>query len=107
MDVPQISRAVARFCALGGGGGGEECLNQESFSGCEFILTFLEGPEHENFSNKWVRDWLKVHFSRFQLGKLDKNMSARSLALQFGRCERIVCWLGGGGGGGAIEPYPH
>ena len=67
MDVPQISRAVAR--GGGGGGGEEECLNQESFSGREFILTFLEGPEHENFSNKGVRDWLKVHFSRFQLGK--------------------------------------
>ena len=70
MDVPQINRAVARFlCLGGGGGGGGECLNQERFSGREFILTFLEGPEHENFSNKWVRDWLKVHFSRFQLGK--------------------------------------
>ena len=31
--------------------------------------------------------------------KLDKNESARSLALEFGRFKN-VCWLLGGGGGG-------
>ena len=38
-----------------------------------------------------------MHLPRFQLGKLDKNESARSLALQFGRLKKIVWWLGGWG----------
>ena len=48
------------------------------------------------------RKMFKIKGPRFQRGKLDKNESARSLALKFGRLKNF-CWLwGGGGGGGAI-----
>ena len=42
-----------------------------------------------------------MYFPRFQLGKLDKNESARSFALKFGR---LKMFAGFGGGGGAIAP---
>ena len=58
-----VCRAVARFLCLGGPGA------------CSL----------GKFLKYRVRDWLKMHFPRFQLGKLDKNESARSLALKFGR----------------------
>ena len=39
----------------------------------------------------------KMHFPSFSSEKLDRNESVRSLALQFGRFKKIVCWLWGGG----------
>ena len=39
-----------------------------------------------------------MRFPRFQLGKLDKNESARSLALKSGRLKKCLLALGGGGG---------
>ena len=76
--------------------------DSEKFSearNCEenfFCLLGGPGPcSPGKFLKYRVRDWLKMHFPRLE--KLDKNESACSLALKFGRFKKMVCWLGGGG----------
>ena len=47
----------------------------------------------QNSLKERVPDWLKMHFPTFQLGKLDKNKSAHSLALKFGCLKKCLLAL--------------
>ena len=85
---------------------GGQCLTQKSFPNSEAAKRIFwpskgirEHASPEIFKIKGPI-LAKMHFPRFQLGKLDKNESARSLALKFGHLKNC-------GGGGNCPLAPH
>ena len=93
------TRAIGRCLCLGGG----QCLTQTSFLSCIVARKFCFGLigglgacSLGKFLKERIQDWLKMHFPRIQLGKLDKNKSAHSLALKFGCLKNCLLALGRG-----------